>query len=164
MNRTGTRGEYAKHLKVSPPYITKLGKLGKLVFADEDGKRVDFAASDKLIKGQATLGKANSGKNSGGKGAAPSDALGQEFRAAQAQERGFSARLLELKFQRESGQLVSVADTRTAYARRISVLRDSIMHIPSRLAAILAAETDEGRIKDLLQDELDLVLNQAAEA
>lgn len=164
MGRRGTRSEYAAHANVTKPYVTKLGKQGKLVLVMEDGREVvDFDATDAKVKGATDLGRAANGANSGGSSAAATGAVGDLFRKAQTQERAYMARLLELRYRRESGELVAISDIRAAYARRISTLRDALMQVPARLAPILAAETDEAKLHDLLQDELFLVLERVAE-
>ena len=161
MGRRGTRSEYAAHLKVTKQYVTKLGKQGRLVLAD-GGELVDFDATDAKVRSAADLGRQGSGANSGGASAA-SGVVGDLFRKAQTQERAFSARLLELRYRKESGELAPISDLRAAYARRISTLRDAIMQVPSRMAPVLAAEDDEGNVHDLLQAELSSVLDRVAQ-
>lgn len=162
MPRFGTKSEYAAHLNVQPSYVTKLGKQGRLVVVDG---QVDFDATDAKLRSTSSLAKAGNGANSGGGSAAAASAaaVGDLFRKAQTQERAFSARLLELRFKRESGDLVPISDVRAAYARRIATLREAILQIPARLAPALTAESDETKVHDLLQDELILVLEQVSQ-
>ena len=160
MGQRGTRSEYAAHINVRPSYVTKLGKQGRLVLVDG---MVDFDATDAKVRSTADRGRAANGANSGGASSAAAGAVNDLFRKAQTQERAYSARLLELKYRRESGELVAISEVRAAYARRISTLRDAMMQIPSRLAAVLAAETDEVKVHDLLEDELHLVLARVSE-
>jgi hypothetical protein len=166
MGRIGNRVEYAAHINASPAYDTKLGKQGRLVLVEQDGRQmVDFDATDAKVRSTTNLGRAANGVNGGGAGAASgagSTEVGDLFRKAQTQERAFSARLLELKFRRESGALVPIDDVRAAYARRIAGMREALLQIPARLAPVLAAEGDESKVHDLLQDELYLVLEQVA--
>lgn len=164
MGRVGNRVEYAAHINASPAYVTKLGKQGRLVLVKRDGRElVDFDASDAKVRANTDLGRAGNGVNGGGTGRAASNEVGDLFRKAQTQERAFSARLLELRFRKESGSLVPIDDVRAAYARRIAGLREALLQIPARLAPVLAAEGDEVKVHDLLQDELFLVLEQVSE-
>jgi len=48
-------------------------------------------------------------------------------------------------------------------SRRLTSLREAILQVPARMAPVLAAETDEAKVHDALQDELYLVLARAAE-
>jgi hypothetical protein len=52
---------------------------------------------------------------------------------------------------------------RQEVARRLAGLRDSLLQIPARLQSVLAAESDELKVHDLLQDELYQALNSVAE-
>lgn len=70
------------------------------------------------------------------------------------------ARIAQLKLAELRGDLVRVADIRSAYATRAAALRESLLQIPARLASVLAAETDHARCHDLLQAELHQVLAQ----
>ena len=73
------------------------------------------------------------------------------------------ARIAQLKLAELRGELVRVSAVRSAYATRAAALRESILQIPARLAAVLAAETDHARCHDLLQAELHQVLAQLQE-
>lgn len=61
------------------------------------------------------------------------------------------------------GRLVDLEKVRAEVARHLSGLRDSLLQIPSRLQSVLAAETDEVKVHDLLQDELYQALAAVAE-
>lgn len=56
------------------------------------------------------------------------------------------------------GLLVDAEKVRNELARHLAGLRDSLLQIPARLQSVLAAETDEAKVHDLLQDELHQAL------
>lgn len=64
------------------------------------------------------------------------------------------AQLAELKLLEAHGQLVRADDVRAGLARRAAAFRESLLQIPSRLSAQLAAETSEARVHQLLEAEL----------
>ena len=70
------------------------------------------------------------------------------------------AELAELKLAEQRGELLRIADVRSAYAKRAAGLREALLQIPMRLAAVLAAENDQARVHDRLQSELHAVLEQ----
>jgi Zn-dependent protease with chaperone function len=74
------------------------------------------------------------------------------------------AELAELKLSEQRGELVRAADVRAAYAKKAAALREALLQIPARLAAVLAAETDHSKCHDTLQLELHQVLAQVTEA
>ena len=53
-----------------------------------------------------------------------------------------------------SGVLIRTDAVRSAWAAKITGARDALLQIPSRIAPILAAETDLVRVTALLEDEL----------
>jgi hypothetical protein len=165
MGRKGSQSDYAKHIGVSRQHVGKLAKQERLV-RTADGM-VDFDASDRKVRQSSDLGKANNGRNAGGRGntgALHGDGgVGDLFRKAQTQERAYAARLLELRFKRESGELVPIADVRAAYSRRISTMRDLVRQMVSRLTPVLAAEADEAKVGQLLENEFDLFLGQVSQ-
>ena len=68
----------------------------------------------------------------------------------------------ELRLARERGGLVPVADVQKiafATGRRV---RDAILNIPNRLAPVLAAELDAGKVYDTLMFELRQALEDLA--
>ena len=76
------------------------------------------------------------------------DAPPRQPRAEHAQIRVLAAR----------GLLVDAEKVRNELARHLAGLRDSLLQIPARLQSVLAAETDEAKVHDLLQDELHQAL------
>jgi transcriptional regulator with XRE-family HTH domain len=74
------------------------------------------------------------------------------------------AELAELKLSEQRGELVRAADVRAAYAKKAAALREALLQIPARLAAVLAAETDHSKCHDTLQLELHQVLAQVTES
>lgn len=64
----GTFSAYAAHAGVSAPYVTKLRQAGRLVLVvDERGReRVDFEASDEMVRNTGDMGRARNGENAKG--------------------------------------------------------------------------------------------------
>jgi hypothetical protein len=160
---TGSRSEYAEHIGKSPAYVTKLGHQGRLVERDEGGRRVvDFEMTDRLVRNTTDMGRARNGTNAK-PGSVPSlpvqpiadagrvDAI---FRQAQAQERAYSAKLAELEYKKAIGELVSAADVQAELSRIFATFREAMQQIPNRLAAVLAAESDQARVHDALDVEI----------
>jgi phage terminase Nu1 subunit (DNA packaging protein) len=76
------------------------------------------------------------------------------FRQAQAQERAYNAKLAELEYKKAIGELVSAADVQAELSRIFATFREAMQQIPNRLAAVLAAETDQARVHDALDVEI----------
>lgn len=74
------------------------------------------------------------------------------------------ARMAQLKLAELRGDLMPTADVRATWSKRTAGLREAILQIPARLAAVVAAESDQARCHDILQAELHAVLQQVTEA
>lgn len=85
----------------------------------------------------------------------------QQARTSREQADAEMAQLVVLE---KKGVLVHRDKVREEIARRLSGLRDGLLQIPARLQSVLAAETDEAKCHDMVQDELFLVLAQFTEA
>ena len=84
--------------------------------------------------------------------------------SSRARREAAEAELAELKLAELQGQLVRADEWAAALARRAAAFREGMLQIPARLAAQLAAETDEARVHALLDAELRQVLLQLTEA
>lgn len=88
------------------------------------------------------------------------DATTTSYHVAKTLREVAEARLAQLKLSELKGELVRAADVRTAWAKRAAGLREALLQMPARLAAILAAETDQAKCHDAVQTELHSVLAQ----
>jgi hypothetical protein len=64
------------------------------------------------------------------------------------------ARLAEIEVRKKSGQLIDVSRVRAEVVTAGVMIRESLLAIPERLAAVCAAETDEQRIRQLMDAEI----------
>jgi len=94
-----------------------------------------------------------------GAGEASTEAV-MSYHVAKTLREASEAKIADLKLREMRGELVRVDEVRNSFARKASALRESLLQIPSRLAAVLAAETDHARCHDLLSAELRTVLEQ----
>ena len=74
------------------------------------------------------------------------------------------AEMAELKLAEQQGVLIRVDAVKQALAAAFTSTRDNLLQIPSRLSAILAAETDAAKVHELLQAELYRALEGMAAA
>ncbi len=74
------------------------------------------------------------------------------------------AKLLEIKARVEAGKYVDADEGKVAAFNRARVVRDSLLNIPERLAAVLAAEEDASRVHALLHAEIRSALEDLSGA
>jgi hypothetical protein len=177
---------FARKQGWKPSYVTELKKSGRLVLT-EDG-RVRVAASVQLIADTRNPDKAGvaarhaAARDAGtaatssapaatteaeeGQGGSTTrigdDPLSQRRALAQAQTEEAKARKALRDEAVELGQLLRVDDVLAVVANAITTLRSDLDNVPPTLAPALAAETDEDRVRVLLQDALESVQREAA--
>jgi hypothetical protein len=76
-------------------------------------------------------------------------------RATQAEA---DARIAQLKAAELEGSLVRIDQVRAQLASQLAPVREGLLQIPARLASVLAAQTDAGRVQTLLEAEIHQVL------
>jgi hypothetical protein len=76
-------------------------------------------------------------------------------RASQAEA---DARIAQLKAAELEGQLVRVDQVRAQLASQLAPVREGLLQLPARLASMLAAQTDAGRVQTMLEAEIHQVL------
>ncbi len=70
------------------------------------------------------------------------------------------AKLLEIKARVEAGKYVDADDVKVAAFNKARVVRDALLNIPERLAAMLATENDPARVHELLATEIRMALEE----
>ena len=89
---------------------------------------------------------------------------GPSFAQSRAIKEAYNARLAKLAYEEKSGALVRTDSVKVAWFNTLRVLRDRALNLPDRLAPLVAAETDPKVVRDLLEEELRTILNDAADA
>ncbi len=159
-----SQSEYARRRGCSEGAVRRAVRDGRITLFE--GK-VDPVAADAQWA-RNTRPRAGSEPAAGLGGDAP--AAGREgedesssYWASKARREAAEADLAELKLAEQRGDLVRAADVRAAHAKRLAGLRESLLQIPARLAAVLAAETSQSVCHDKLQAEIHGVLALVAE-
>lgn len=91
-----------------------------------------------------------------------------KFIESQARREMFKAHLTELEYLEQVGKLVKADDVDREWFELARLVRDTMLNIPARLADVLARETDQRKIHDLLEAEiyqaLESIMNKAVKA
>lgn len=155
--RPGYLSQYARHAGIA---LTSAAEALKRVgidymqpfdFHDADLKREAARHADRVpVAKQVYAVDAEVAKLSASD---PGLAIGS-FSAEQTRERHFRARLAELEFNERVGQLVYRGTVEAEWFRVGRIVRDALLNIPSRIAGILAAESDQRKVHDLLEREI----------
>ena len=66
----------------------------------------------------------------------------------------YLARLAKIEFEERAAKLVSRDEVTVAAFTKARTVRDNLLNIPDRLAAMLAAEVDPTQVHQILSDEI----------
>ena len=153
-----TPSEWARQKGFSRQYAAKLIKQGTIRLT---GGKVDTVQAEAALAAlREPLRQVSSDELVDGGGQSLSTLL-LKSRIKTEVERG---RLLEAKAKAETGKLVSADEVRIAAFRRARIVRDGMLNLPDRLAAILAAEQDATKVHTLLTNEIRTVLVELSDA
>ena len=147
-----------KALSLSPPAITKLKKQGMPTTSVEAAREWRARNIRASVTGAPSAPPVPRPERP--RAQVFADDEPPDYHEARARREQAEAELAELKLAEQRGDLLRAADVRAAYAKRAAGLREALLQIPMRLAAVLAAETDQARVHDRIQTELHAVLEQ----
>lgn len=169
--QTITQAEYARRRGCTEGAVRRAVRDGRITLID--GK-VDPVAADaqwarntRVRAGSRPTDDAHlqvAGSPVGGFDSASSREDPDAYYIVKARREKAEAEIAELKLAELRGDVVRASDVRAAWAKKTAALREATLQIPSRLAPVLSAESDQHRVHDLLQAELHAVLAQLAEA
>lgn len=171
-----TKAEFADSRGWSRPYVSKLGKQGRLVLAD--GGKVDVEKTLALLNDTADPSKAGVAEHHHQerveKGvyahiaptapvspAAPSSVGAPDYQKARARREHALALLAEDEHLKTRGQLVERALVDSAAFTAARALRDLLMGIPPKIAGELVTLTDPWEIERRLTQALRRALEDA---
>lgn len=88
---------------------------------------------------------------------------GSELQAERLRKLRAEASMAELDLARQRGLVASIAEFEAAQVRSYGLVQHGVMQLPQRLAIRLLGESDEGRFKAAVKEEVRAVLGSAAD-
>ncbi len=145
---------YARHRGVSLPAVQKAIATGRITTLP-DGQ-IDPAVADRdwAENTRYSASHDDDGETFGA----------SQYTKARAVREHYQARLAKIEYEERVGSLVSKDEIQVAAFNLGRQARDAMLNIPGRLAAQLAAETDEAKCFELLDGEIRKALNGFAES
>jgi len=159
-----TKAAYARRIGVSPQYISKLIKQGKLS-TEPDGK-IDVKNADAMIK---ALRRPE--RDPFRKSIVPEtdndDAIANygNYQKARTIKAAYQARLTQLEYEEASGAVVKKGLMKSATFVAARTCRDAILAIPKRVSALIAShsEKDRQQVEQILHKEFVQALTSLSE-
>jgi phage terminase Nu1 subunit (DNA packaging protein) len=156
---------YAKHRKVTLQAVLaaiKSGRLVKSVTAKPSGRYlIDVEAADKewaentdnLTGAAAHVSKRKPEIDTSEESVDASDTP-MTYAEARAKHERFKARLAELELEQREGKLVEADVVQRESFKAARQVRDALLNLPDRVAGLLAAETNQFKVHQLLTKEI----------
>lgn len=149
----GHHRSYVTHLKQKGLLVMR----GKFVNISETEKRLmQFSDPSKQAVVERHAQERAEKNNAKEKAVNP----GNLYQISRAQNEKYKALSAQADYELKIGKLMLVDDVVGAVSRAGVVLRTRIECLPDYLAATLAVETDEAKIKNFLQDNFEQLLNE----
>jgi phage terminase Nu1 subunit (DNA packaging protein) len=159
-----TQKEYAAMRGCAPSAVSRALREGRITTVEVDGKElIEVAVAD--IQWQQ-----NSRPRAGSTSATAVAAQAQQLTAplgghtsydeARRRRETAEANIAEMKQAEMQGLLIRADAVRSVWAAKLTGARDALLQIPSRLAPVLAAETDLVKVTALLEAELRQALTE----
>lgn len=169
-----TQAEYAKHRGCSGVSVHKAVKAGRIslingkidpVVADLQWQantraRISNAPTTSQISQAQRLTSGSEARTSVAAGTSAPDDTNDDYWKNRARREAAEASIAEMKQAEMAGNLVRIDAMKSAWASKVSAVRDALLQIPARVAPVLAAESDMDRIVEVLEDDLRKALQQ----
>ena len=148
--------QYAKRRGLSHTAVQKALKQGR-IRPTADG-RIDVEQADRDWQ-------RHTGPSKPPGFSVPDEGLrGPSFAKSRAIRELYMAKLAKLEFEQRSGKLTDRQEVEHAAFNAARTTRDRMLCIPSRVAPILATESDANRIQDILEEEIRWALVDLSES
>ena len=155
--KNGTFAQYARSRKISRASISRAYKQGVFngALVERPGRKyplLDFKKADALrVQRQLPDTRVKTGDKSG-------------FVEARSWSERYRAANIKLALEIKRGLLIRKREVHDKAFTAGRQARDALFNIPDRVAAILAAESDESRVKEIMQAEIEVVVNDYIKA
>ncbi|MFP5248616.1 MAG: hypothetical protein ACLGP3_02170 [Acidobacteriota bacterium] len=139
-------------------------KNGKRWFPDLQAAAREYLASRDVGRGQRRANEAASdGDGAAPPVAVPDDEQIESYQKSAARLQHYKAALAEIEFQIQTGTLVRKDEFEREVFKFHRNLRDQLLNVPDRTAALLAAETEQVKVHAILTREIRRVLSALAD-
>ena len=150
MSKLMSFSEYARHRGCSPANITKAISKGKIT--PINGK-IDPQKADKEWDENSPRLQ-NRKKNFELAEELAPDTTAMSLTRIKAMHEGLRAKKTKLEVDQLEGTLIDARAVKDASFKQARLVRDTLLSIPNRLTPVIANETDEHRVHELIHEEI----------
>jgi hypothetical protein len=164
--KTMGKSEYARHRGIAPQTLSRYFKQGKLTSdaLTDDGRviveKADAMLAERILPVQQSSSRARFTKKAAGIVSKAGLVAGLSMSDAQTVFVQYKAAIKKLEYEERVGKLVDAKKVQEIAFDTARRARDSLLNIPDRLSAILAAESDETKVRSILNQEIRQALEE----
>lgn len=153
--------EFARHIGRVPGYVTQLKDAGRLVM---EGQKIDAEKSIQLIEATAdpSAQQVKERHQENREAKTEQDELtgraGSAYQQARAMREKYNALSDKMSYEKSVGLLLVAQEVKMAIASGDAIIRNRLESLPDILAPQVAAERDEQKIRAILADQIEYVL------
>ena len=153
-----SQAEFARRNGWSKQYVAKLVKQGRIQL---EGGKIDPVAAKRAID---QLAEPSTALRETTDVSTPTDSRrAVDYATARTMREAFRAKMAKLDYEEREGKLVDARKVRDDAFQTGRMVRDGVLAIPDRMADVLAAESDPAKVRQLLIDELETVLEKLSD-
>lgn len=166
--RPGYLTAYANHARITKPAAAEqLKRVGvdymqPFDFMEADRLRLAARHADRVRFSKPIYAQPGEDPRGGDEEDPAADPKDQAIAEHQKKKEEFRAKLVELEYEERVQTLVRKDEVEEQAFHAGRLVRDTLLNIPSRLAGILAAEGDQRKVHDLLEQEIRQALESLA--
>ena len=151
-----TKAQYAEHRKISRPMVSKLIREDRILVTESG--HIDQEISDLLMDSFSESPLRNDRDQLKTQLQSVGDYATQRALLTQ-----YKAEMAKLELDRARGDLVDSAYTQQCAFSTARRVRDAVLRIPDRIAPMVAAESDQTKVRTLLDQELRQALEELSD-
>jgi phage terminase Nu1 subunit (DNA packaging protein) len=151
-----SQAQYARLRGFSRAYVSRLVRDG--VILQVGGKQVDLAQADAALAARREPARPLRRKNAEVHMTAEEGEIQERCLQARAEREMYRAEMEKLKYRVMTGNLIKAEPLFQNVSVQARALRDALLNIPARMAALVAAENDPRRIEAMLHKECEAAL------
>lgn len=172
------QSQFAKHIGKKPGYVTLLKQMGRLVL-DDNGRVLVEASLEKMAQTadpskqgvverherERTEKQVEPEARQKSPGLETTEGkAGSAYQQARAMKEKYNAMQAKIAYEREIGELLPIDEVRAAVMNSDAIIRNRLESLPDILAPQIASETDEQKIRTLLIDQIEQMLNELSKS
>jgi hypothetical protein len=150
---------YARRRSVALAAVQKAIESGRISLQPDgsiDPELADRQREDNTRLGPSSILKAAQNTNNRTRDGAP------QYAEARAERERYAALLAKLEYEERAAALVSVHEVQAEIFKAFRELRDRMLNIPDRVAAMIAAASDPAKVHEILAAEIRSTLDDFA--